>query len=528
MSFDADQPDAVQPSPAVRNTGLAGRVASGTVWMGGVTAASRLIGLASQFALMWLLQPDHFGTLGLVFTITMFATHLTYPGTDDVLLQKGKHFGRWASAGFWMSIACGIGGGVAMILLGLIVVNIAKAVGNPAYGSDTIINMILIYAIGAPLNAAATVAYVKLRHEMRFGKIAAVLMLEMLGQHSLMVLLAWNGFGAYSFAIPMPIIAAVRTTALWMIARPKITPRLGLHRWPHLATASGYVLGFRLLQTGWHHSDQIILGATYASKTINGHYMSAVQLTQQIVRVLCENLLAVLVPALAQIRDDRPRMEAAVAKASRMLTAMVVPLAALQILLAGPVIRAFFPDRWVGSIEIVQWLSFAPLVHAAAFPMMAMITATGRFKAAFLTAIVSLILFYAIVLPATRLGGASGTAMGVSIFYWVLAHLYSAAAFGSWRGIKVLHLAVYRALIAVCLAAGPSVALLYLLPAQTRWQQLAVIVVITPVLLAVYTLALRWIDPEALRLLLDRFFGAAGPIFRRVASVVRPRRGRAS
>ncbi|HRK29580.1 MAG TPA: oligosaccharide flippase family protein [Tepidisphaeraceae bacterium] len=508
-------PEAARPGVKA----LGGRVASGTVWLGGVTAVTRVIGIFSQFALMWLLAPEHFGTLGLVFTITMFATHLTYPGTDDVLLQKGDQVGRWASAGFWMSLACGLAGGLAMVLLGLTVVTIARSAGNPAYGSPVVLHMIIIYAIGAPLNAMALVPYVMLRTQMRFGRLAAVQMMEMLGQHTLMVLLAWWGFGAYSFAIPMPIIALLRTGVLWLYVRPKISWRLGLHRWPHLATATGYVLGFRLLQTGWHHGDQIVLGTVYASKTINGHYQSAVQLTQQIVRVLCENLLSVLVPALTQIRDDRPRIERAVATACRTLSAMIIPLATLQILLVGPVIRMAFPARWIESIVLVELLSFGPILFAGSYPMMAMITSDGRFKAAFGMAIANLCTFFALVIPLTVVYGARGTAAGVSAFYWIAAHFYAYTAFASFRGVRVLHLAVYRALLAAAVGAVPALALLGQMSGTSRWAEAGKIAAVTPVMLGTYVAVMWIIDPRTVRSLYGRLMGAMGPIVRRIPVV---------
>jgi|GEM_PF-1129470 len=500
---------------------LAGRIASGTIWLGGVTAVSRVLGLCSQFALMWLLMPEHFGTLGLVQTITIFATHLTSPGTDDVLLQKGAHLHRWSSAAFWLNLACGFAGGGAMVLLGLAVVTTAGALGNNAYGSPIVLKMIIIYAIGAPINAISSLPFVMLRAQLRFGRLAMIQFLEMLCQHSLMVLFAWKGFGAYSFALPMPIIAVARTTALWLMVRPKVQWHLGLHRWPHLAVSTGYVLGYRILQTGWHHGDQIVLGVTYADKVINGHYQSAVQLTQQIVRVVCENLLLVLVPALTLIRNDQKRLEGAVATACRALGSMMIPLATLQIFLAGPVIRMMFPERWAATIPLVQWLSFSPLIFAAAYPMMAMITATGRFKAAFRLAVVNVLLFYAIVIPATVIGAARGAAIGVAIFYWTIAHLYAAVAFRSMRGIKVLHRAIARTLVSAAVAAVPAMALVHYMPTETRLNEACTVAVVTPIFLGVYAAMLHRLDPQGFSLLRRRLGGAIVPIIRRLISVGR-------
>ena len=65
------------------------------------SAVSRVFVIGTQFLLMWLLLPEHFGAFALVQSVTMFANHLTNPGIDDVLLQKDKHIHRWTSAAFW-------------------------------------------------------------------------------------------------------------------------------------------------------------------------------------------------------------------------------------------------------------------------------------------------------------------------------------------------------------------------------------------------------------------------------------------
>src|SRR5436190_2090860 len=112
---------------------LGSRAATGMVFMAGTTVFSRVTSFLTQLVLAWLLAPEHFGQIGLVYTITSFASQLTNPGIDDVLLQKQRRIRRWITPAFWMSLTCGFAGAAVMMLAGVVVVTLARRPGNVAY-----------------------------------------------------------------------------------------------------------------------------------------------------------------------------------------------------------------------------------------------------------------------------------------------------------------------------------------------------------------------------------------------------------
>src|SRR3989304_10348232 len=102
-------------SPAaepVAGPSLRQRTTRGVMWVAAQAMLSRGVVLVQQLALAWLLAKSDFGLIGLTYTVTTFVTLMANPGSDAVLVQRSRHFRRWATPAFWlgltMSVACAI------------------------------------------------------------------------------------------------------------------------------------------------------------------------------------------------------------------------------------------------------------------------------------------------------------------------------------------------------------------------------------------------------------------------------------
>jgi O-antigen/teichoic acid export membrane protein len=475
---------------------LATQTAAGVVWMGAQMIISRFTSLAAQLALAYLLMPEHFGQVALVYTITAFSNQLTNPGIDEVLLQKQDRLRRWLSPAFWMALTSGICAAIMMVVTGSIVVQIARHYGNEAYGNANFLWMTMIVASAAPLNALSLVPTVLLRADLRFAKYAAMSLGEILLIQGLSVVCAAIGFGPYSFVAPMPVVAIIKGVVLWAWLHPTIRPHLGVHRWPSMIASTGWVFGQRLLNALVTQADRIALGVITANEVMVGHYFFTFLLSTQVTRLFGENVASVLLPTLNAMGDNRERIEGATERACRALAAIMIPISILQVLLAGPAIRLLFAAKWEPAIPLFQWLSFGPMLYAAVAPLTAMLSATGRFRAGFMVRVFNVGWFFALVIPLTWLWQAVGTSIAVSIWSWIAALSMAAVAYQSARGITLLLGTVMRPLLAGAAGAIPAALLMWYIPAGGLYD-LATIAALTPLILALYLLVLHAIDPQA-------------------------------
>ena len=173
-------PKSIRPSSCVPNfarlcismakappgrSGLGRAATSGVVWLIAQSLSARLFGFVSQLFLAALLLPADFGIIGLANTVASIAQVLVGFGVDDVLLQRQRTVRFWTASAFWISLALGTAGMLAMM--------IAAPIAAQVYHSRSLIGLILLLAIAMPIRTLATVPQVTIRLAIDFSFLAA-------------------------------------------------------------------------------------------------------------------------------------------------------------------------------------------------------------------------------------------------------------------------------------------------------------------------------------------------------------------
>ena len=386
-----------------------GRAAtSGFIWLIAQSLSARLLGFFSQLILAALLMPADFGIIGLANTVTGIAQVLVGFGVDDVLLQRQRTMHMWSTPAFWISLTLGT--------LGMVVVMIAAPIAASAYHSHSVLWLILILAVAMPIRTLATVPSVQVRLEMNFRFLAAYNTFEIAALQLGIIVFAWAGLGAYSFAIPVPLLALAKAGVFWWRAPPVIWRRFRLVQLRYMFGNSSIVFASRTIIEIVNQGDYIVLGLIASHDTV-GLYYFAFRVSVQPVRMLAGNFVNVLFPALAQLRDDPRSQTDAALRASRLLSYLVVPFCFLQAALAGPGLELLFGTRWLGAIPLVQLLSIGLPFDAVSWITGALMSARREFKRSLLYAVILAPLFFGAVIVGGKIDGAVGVASAVVIYY---------------------------------------------------------------------------------------------------------------
>jgi PST family polysaccharide transporter len=470
----APEPPAVAP--------LGQPTARGFVWLVGQTLASKVTSLLGQLVLTWLLDPADFGLVGLALTVSAVATIVQQVGLKEILIQRQRHLARWATAAFWMSLALGCVASALMLAVAPVAARLYEAPQLP--------RIILWIAAAAPLSALSTLPAARLHIQLRFRAIAGVNFAVATATTLLSVLFAWRGFGAYSFVMPMPFVAAGQAAGLWWLSRPTVSRRLHVRRWRYLASDSAWVLAAYICYTAFGQGDYVVLGMFY-DKHVVGQYYFAFNLSTQAVSVFAINLWGVLLPALSKLQDNPVRQLAAFMRACRALSALAVPCCLAQAALAGPLVRLFFAAKWEPAIPILQLLSVGMALMVVGSPGASLLQSRGRFRTLFFAALGSVIGFFVLITIGTSAGGVKSVALAVAVFYAIYGpvNLYIGVrdVGGTWRHVAAIYVVPFSSAI-IAIGCGAGVA--RLVPAVSRSDVLTIIVVLA-VAASVYTYLLR-------------------------------------
>ena len=401
------------------NDSIGRSTARGFAWLTLEAVGDKLVQLAGQLVLAQMLVPAHFGLLAKALTVTAFINLLQEPGIRIVLIQRGNQFRRWAAPAFWMSISAGIAGGILTLL--------AAPLAAAIYKTDELIGLLAVLALTAPLRNCGIVPEARLRCDLRFGRIAIVRFVALTATMALTIVLAWLDYGAYSFVIPRPIIAAAESLAYWLLSPVRISFRLRLKRWRFLFSDTGTLFLASLFRQFTWQGDYIILGILH-NDIVVGIYYFAFSMSTQAMMLLTNNLSRTLFPALAKMQTDTKRVLRNFLSAIRLLALLGVPACLLQASLAKPIFTIFLNSEYQPVIPVLQILSIGMAFRLTGSAAGSLLQSQGRFGTILVMNIAYAAFFLTAVTIGAIRGGSISVACAVALFYAGMGpvHLYVA------------------------------------------------------------------------------------------------------
>jgi PST family polysaccharide transporter len=469
--------------------------ASGFAWLLAQSGGARIVGVLSQILLARLLRPEDFGDVALATSVTSVIGVLIGFGIDDVLLSRARKFRFWVVPAILIGFSFSLVGAAALLA--------AAPITARVYRSDTVFGLLGILALGLPVGALGTVPNAFLRSQLKFRFLATYGIVELTACQVATILLAWRGFGAYSFVIPSPFAALVRAIVLWRVARPPLRGRVRRRQFSLLLRCGSAVFGTKLVTALRQNGDYLLLGA-FASNASVGLYFLAFKLAAAPVYMLASSMSGVLFPALAQLRGEPWRQRCAVLSASRAVALAVIPLSVLEAAVARPFVRSFFGEKWVAAAPMLSILSLGLAFDVVPCVAGALIGANGNFKALWRWSLASIPIFFSLIGIGCFAHGAEGVAVGVAVFFAIGGPSFSFFAMRPLGCSARDVLAIY-APPTLCAAAATGLALLLarVLPLE-GWDILAAFLVSVVSLLG-YIIFVRWLSPAAARDTMRKF-----------------------
>ncbi|RYC29459.1 lipopolysaccharide biosynthesis protein [Lichenibacterium minor] len=396
---------------AAPRSALARAALRGVLWLVLQSLGGRTIGVLSQLALAWILDPSSFGLIGIIYALTTISSALVNFGVEDVLLQRERTIRFWAAPAFWSSLG--------LSSLGCAVTIGSASVGAAFYGTSGIMGLAICAGLMLPLGALQTVPAVMLRVDMNFRAISIFNIGEMAAVQVGTVALALTGAGAYSFVVPGPVVAAIKIVLLWAYARPPALKRCRPKQLAYMLGSGTTVFLTRLIISAISQGDYLILGLI-ASRVEVGIYYFAFKLAAQPLWILAANFNSVLFPVLIKLKLDRDRQVAAAAATARLLSYAIMPLCGLQAAIAGPSLHLMFGSKWTGAVPVVQVLSLGLAFDSVTWITGSLLSANREYRRALVYTASFAPLFFMLVLAGAWAGAAKGAACGVAAFYFVM------------------------------------------------------------------------------------------------------------
>lgn len=375
----------------------------GTLWVYAAMYSSKLLNLVLITILARLLSKEDFGVAGYAAVIVSF---LDFPalGIGPALIYFPRDRQRTNTA-FWLAIILGILMGIVMF------------VGAPLVGmyfrDDRAVPMTRWMALYFPLVGLGVVPSALLGKDLSFKRKFIPDLADGITKLVVSVSLALIGFGAISIVMGNVMNTFAATIVLWIVWKSTWRPSLKIdwsYARPLLKYAGGiisvYGLGLLLLNV-----DYLIVGR-YLGAAALGVYLLAFRVPEMMIKQFYSAVSEVLFPTYAKMREETHDFGVGFLTAMRYMSMLTIPMAVGLALVADPLVRTFFGDRWADAIPILSAISIYTLVRSLYF------SAGDVFKAQGRPEIISRLHIFNLILLVPALYWAAVYTQNLVIFAW--------------------------------------------------------------------------------------------------------------
>jgi PST family polysaccharide transporter len=390
---------------------MADHAVSGTGWSAFQGIANKLATMASIVVVARYLGPVDYGASGLVQGIGGFLVLLPPLVMGDVLIAHERHLGSVRGVARRVVLTSAIASSATIAL------SIPVFVGlYPKFPGSTLAALLLVFAVRPVADAFCVIPLTRLRSGLRFRVIAAIDGSVQLLATLASIAMAMSGAGALSLIMPQAVASALKAILYLATSRdpgPTSTAAVTGRR----ARAWGRRLRRQFVVAALaQHAHTLISNlpmlvlARISSDEQTGIYTFAFYLSVQATFVISYQVAAVLQPIFAKLGHDHERQAKGFVRVIAAVGALAVPLALLQAVLAEPLLRILFGEKWMSAVPTLAALSVGQAFFFAVAPIMAMLRAQGRFRVLLVWQLLQLVLSIGLYCLA-----ASGGALPVAI-----------------------------------------------------------------------------------------------------------------
>jgi PST family polysaccharide transporter len=389
-----------------RPRGYASAAAHGSAWMTAQTVLNKLATVLAGLLLARMLSPDDYGIAFFVVNVVVFVFIVPTPVMGDVLLAEQRRFDRVAGAA-----------NLVMWIAAIILFAVLAGLAIPFEQIDGRAGLALLIVVAAtrPLaDAVLAVANARIRMDLEYRRIAIIDGSVMLAATIGSLVMAYLGAGPLSLTVPPIAALAFRGFFYWRRVRARVD--LTVHREEvRPITRRFMVAGLGQYVNNILLALEIVVLGFATNETEVGLFVLAATYAIQANTVIAGQIGSVLQPIFAHVREDAGRQIGGFLRATRLLSAIAVPLSLVQAAIAVPVFHLLFPPKWTGSIAIFAVLSVAQAFVFVSAPAIALLKAQGRFRAYLACQLAQLVTAVVAFTLAVQFGGPTALALASSI-----------------------------------------------------------------------------------------------------------------
>jgi PST family polysaccharide transporter len=451
---------------------------------------SQLVRVGSMIIMARLLLPEHFGLVGMVTALTVFAERLKHLGLSTATIQQKHISHEQVSALFWINASTGVVITVAIMGFSPLIASF--------YDQPSLVLIAMTMSLGFTFGGLTVQHEALLRRQLKLFDVACVQVIATFLSAIIAIGLALNGFTYWALVWKEVARTGVEMMGMWIACRwwPSL-PSFQVDIKPLLRTGSNLIAADTVYFLS-RSADQLLLGK-FAGASALGLYKQAFQLMALPMGLACQSVEHAALPSLSALQDQPERYQRYYTKILALLSFVSIPLATYLAIFSEEIVHVVLGASWESAAQIFRVLAIAALIEPLYTTYgMVMITQKKTKELAMWTLLhgMSLVIGFAIGIP----WGAVGVAVGYTIANYVLV---LPSLWFCFKGTSLSITVFFQTIAAAAIISAILAILLLILSHAMGSMHTMPMLVLSSILGAIVYLGLWVVYPSGRRRLLD-------------------------
>lgn len=331
------------------------KAASGFAYVAVYSAAVRIIQFLGFAVFLQFLQPADIGACALGMILVTGLVMFREMGFTPALMQIQDEVERAFRSAIGL---VPVMGWVVFAVIYFLAPPFGKFIGDPS-----IIPIVQFLGLIAPFSAFGVVPAAYIQRNMQFKRKILPEIISVFIAYSIGVVLAYKGFGAWSYAAALVLNEFLKGIIYWFTAGLAFKPCIDPKMWWRLVkfgynVSIGSVSGFL-----YTFIDQFIIGKFFGTAQV-GFYSTAMKVNNMLPTSLVIISNQVMLALLSSLQDDTEAFYRAYKKGLTLFTLIAVPAAAGIFFFGGDLLQMLYGDKWNGAIIALKILAFYGLARS--------------------------------------------------------------------------------------------------------------------------------------------------------------------
>jgi O-antigen/teichoic acid export membrane protein len=394
------------------------RVLRSGMWVGMSEVGLSVLGIVRSVVLARLQTPDIFGVMALAMVVVRAIETFTRPGVAQALTARQEGFDKACNTAFTMLVVRGF-------LLAALLAAVAPWIGD-FYKSPTLPLMLQVLAGVFILCGFRNINIIARQRELEFRSLTYLTQVSAIVGTIATIAVAWWLRSVWAL-VAGQLISAILGAVLSYVFVPG-RPRFEFDREVarDLLRYGKFITGSSMLLYIATEIDTAVIGKVMGHAEL-GYYTVAFTIVHITTTQIAKVAAGIMMPAYSKLQSDIPALRNAYLRTLGLVMFGVLPASLGLVLIAEPLIRVVYGEKWLLAAVPLQLLAMFGLFRSLAAFTGYLFEGIGQPKVAFTMAGVRLAVLLPLIVPAALYYGLAGVAILVTAgmaAQWIVGLFY--------------------------------------------------------------------------------------------------------